>query len=193
LRYVASHSVIRALIALIGLMSLLGIGLYTLMPAWAVKILGGDARTLGFLQSARGIGSLVGALALATASGFRHKGRLLTFGTFAFPVLMLVFALMRWLPLALVALAGVGAAQILVMNLANAIVQGQVSDALRGRVMGIYTLVFFGLLPLGGLLAGAVGHHAGEPLAMGLGALALLSGSAAIWLFQPGLRRVEGD
>jgi hypothetical protein len=79
------------------------------------------------------------------------------------------------------------------MNLANAIIQGQVTDSLRGRVMGIYTLVFFGLLPLGGLLAGAIGHHAGEPLAVGLGAAALLLGSGAIWVFQPGLRAVEGE
>lgn len=193
LRYVGRHTVIRALIVLIGLMSLFGIGLYTLMPAWAVDMLGGDARTLGFLQSARGVGALIGALTLASLSRFPHKGWLLTAGTFAFPLLMLVFAGMRWLPLSLAVLVGVGAAQILVMNLANAIIQGRVSDALRGRVMGLYTMVFFGLLPLGGLLAGSVAHHAGEPLAVVICSLGLLAGAGAIWVFQPRLRGLKEE
>ncbi|MBM3317067.1 MAG: MFS transporter [Candidatus Eisenbacteria bacterium] len=193
LRYVRRHTVIRALIVLIGLMSLFGIGLYTLMPAWAVKMLGGDARTLGLLQSARGAGALLGALALASLSRFRYKGRLLTAGTFAFPLLMLAFAGLRRLPLSLALLVGVGAAQILVMNLANAIIQGRVSDALRGRVMGLYTMAFFGLLPLGGLLAGSVAHRVGEPLALVLASLALLAGAGAIWVFQPRLRALEGE
>ncbi|MFH1144314.1 MAG: MFS transporter [Candidatus Eisenbacteria bacterium] len=192
-RYVLGHAVVRAMIALVGLTSLFGFGLLTLMPAWAVEVLHGDARTLGLLQSARGAGALAGALALASFSQYRFKGRLLTIGTFVFPTMLLVFALMRSVPLSLLALAGMGAGQILIMNLANAIVQGQVSDSLRGRVMGLYTLVFFGLLPVGGLLAGAVGHAFNEPLAMILGGAALLSCAGGLWILQPRVRALEGD
>jgi hypothetical protein len=54
LRYVAAHPIIRALIGLVGVLSLFGVSLFTLLPAWAVEVLRGDAATLGWLQSARG-------------------------------------------------------------------------------------------------------------------------------------------
>jgi len=193
LRYIHGHTIIRAIIALIGFTSLFGIAVFTLLPAWAVDVLGGDARTLGFLQSARGAGAFAGALALASFSRNRMKGRLLTAGTFAFPCMLLAFALTRWLPWSLFALIGVGAAQILIMNLANVIIQTQVTDNLRGRVMGLYTLTFFGLMPLGGLLAGTVGDQLGAPLAFALGGTGLLVCAAGVWILQPKLRAVKGE
>jgi len=57
LRYVVAQPVIRALIGLVGVLSLFGVSLFALMPAWAVQVLGGDAATLGWLQSARGAGA----------------------------------------------------------------------------------------------------------------------------------------
>ena len=193
LRYVIGRPAIRSLIILAGLTSLFGIGTYTLFPAWAVEILNGDAETLGLLQSARGVGALVGALGLAYVSHYRFKGRLLTLGSLLFPSALAVFAFVRWLPLSIVVLCVVGAGQILVLNLANAIVQGRVSDDLRGRVMGIYTLIFFGSMPLGGLLAGALGHWLGEPRAVLLGALAMLACAVSVALFQPRIRRLESE
>lgn len=191
LRYVAGRPAIRTLIALAGLTSFFGIGIYTLFPAWAVDILGGDAQTLGLLQSARGVGALAGALLLAHVSHYRFKGRLLTLGTLVFPAALTAFAFVRWLPLSMAVLFVVGAGQILVLNLANAIVQGRVSDDLRGRVMGIYTLIFFGSMPLGGLLAGALGHWVGEPRAVMLGALAMLGCGVLVAVLQPRIRRLE--
>jgi len=191
LRYTAHHPVIRTMILLIGAASLFGIGLFTLMPAWAVEILNGDARTLGTLQSFRGLGALIGALGLATASRYRFKGRLVTAGSFGFPLMLLAFSLTRHLPVALLVLLFVGVAQILLMNAANVIVQSRVADGLRGRVMGVYTLTFFGLMPLGGLLAGTIADRMGDPLAVAIGGGALLAFSGAIWLAQPALRSLE--
>jgi MFS family permease len=193
LRYVATHSVIRAVIVLIGLVSLFAIGVFTLMPAWAVKILHGDARTLGFLQSSRGIGALIGALTLASLSHFRFKGRLLTLGTFALPIMLFAFAWMRELPLAVVVFIAVGSSQMLVMNLGNAIVQAQVPDALRGRVMGLYTLLFFGMMPLGGLLAGTLAHAIGEGEAVMLAAGGLFMTAIALRAFAPAVGRVQAE
>ena len=57
------------------------------------------------------------------------------------------FALSRWTPLSLVLIFGSGVSSILIFNLANALVQTNSPDALRGRIMGVYTLTFFGLMP----------------------------------------------
>ena len=81
LRYVISHSLIRNLIGLAGANSLFGMSFVTLFPAWVVNILGGDAKTNGFMQSARGFGALIGSLLIASLGRFKFKGKLLTFGT----------------------------------------------------------------------------------------------------------------
>ena len=191
LRYVVAQPVIRALIGLVGVLSLFGVALFTLMPAWAVEVLSGDAATLGWLQSARGAGALIGALLLASLGRFKFKGKLLTAGTILFPLTLLIFALIRWLPVSLLVLVAVGAAQILALNLANAIVQTQVSDELRGRVMGIYSLVFFGFMPIGGLLAGAAAQYIGEPETVAVSALISLGVAALVWVFLPQVRALR--
>ncbi len=191
LDYVAGHRVILALIVLIGLMSWFGISFITLIPAWAVNILHGDETTNGWLLSARGVGALVAALLIASLSRFRFKGRLLTFGTVAFPAFLAAFAFTRSLPLSLVALAAVGWSVILINNLANALVQSLVPDAMRGRVMGIYTLTFFGFLPIGALWIGAIAERVGEPAAVLVNAGAWFIVAAAAWLAVPRLRALE--
>lgn len=191
LGYIARTNVVRTLILLVGATSLFGISFATLFPAWAVTILGGDATTNGLLQSARGLGAFLSALLIASLGRFRFRGRLLTFGSFAFPALLIVFALVRSIPLALLVLVGTGVAAIMVMNLSNALVQSQVPDELRGRVMSVFSLVFFGGMPLGALVTGAVAEVAGEPTAVIIGgALALVAGGL-VWLAAPEIRRLE--
>ncbi len=191
LGYVASHPVIRMLFAMLGAFSLFGLGMVALMPAWAVKILHGDAATNGLLLSARGVGSLIGALMIAALGRFRGKGRLVSLAGFAMAVLLVAFAGARWLPLSLLALAGVGWGFMVVINLINALVQVQLPDELRGRVMSVYTLVFFGFMPLGALLAGSLAAQVGEAETVALCGLVLLGLAAWIWLRVPGLRRLE--
>ena len=191
LRYAASHSTIRMLIVMVAVTSLFGLGYATLFPAWSVTILGGGPDTNGYLQSARGVGSLIGALMIASLGRFRFKGKLLMLGSFVFPILLLGFAVARWLPLSLLMLVGVGWGFMILLNTANALVQTLVPDELRGRVMGIYTLGFFGMMPLGALLAGAVAEIANEPITVVLGALIMLGFAVWLWLRVPQLRALE--
>jgi MFS family permease len=190
-KYAFNQPMIRTLIILVGATSLLGFSFATLIPAWAVKILNGGATTNGYLQSARGLGALVSALFIATVSHYNIKGRLLTIGSFVFPCLLLVFTLVRWVPLSLLVMLGVGAALIQVMNLANALVQSLVPDRLRGRVMGVYSLTFFGLMPIGALWVGIAAQHLGEPIAVMMGAVAYLAVVATLFVRVPGLRRLQ--
>ena len=191
IRYVRSHVMIRALIFMILVMSLFGISFATLIPAWAVKILRGDATTNGWLQSARGLGALLSALLIASLGRFRFKGRLLFLGAFSFPLLLAVFAFVRWMPLSLIVLMGVGFSTILVFNLCNSLVQTLVQDSLRGRVMGIYSLTFFGMVPIGSLLVGLSAELLSEPVAVVINASFMLIFSILIWALVPKLRRLE--
>jgi MFS family permease len=189
--YVLGHPMIRALIFLVMVTGLFGSSFAVLIPAWAVEIMHGNAATNGWLQSARGVGALLGALLIASLGQFSFRGRLLTLGTFAFPGLLLVFAVVRWLPLSLLVLVGSGGALVFTFNMANALVQTLVRDELRGRVMGIYSLMFFGFLPIGALWIGLTAEKFSEPAAILINAGILLVISGLVAIFVPGLTRLE--
>jgi MFS family permease len=190
LRYIASQSLVRTLILLVAITSGFGFAFVTLLPAWAVNILHGGARTNGLLQSARGLGALGAALFIASLERTTRRGRLLTTGTFALPLFLTIFTLVRSLPLALATLAGVGVAFILVNSVANALVQTTVPDAMRGRVMGVYTLTFFGMMPIGALMTGTLAERFGEAAALQACACVLLAGAGLTWMLVPRLRQV---
>jgi predicted MFS family arabinose efflux permease len=191
LRYVVSHPTIRTLIAATMVTTVFGMSFFVLLPAWSVKILGGDSTTNGFLQSARGVGSLIGALMIASFGRAKIRGKLLTLGSLMLPLLLLVWSAMRWLPLSLLVLIGVGWGTMLVLNIANILGQLNVPDQLRGRVMSIYTLGLFGTFPLGALLSGTLAEGIGEPATVALGALVMLAFAGFLWLRMPRLRSLE--
>jgi MFS family permease len=188
LKYTASEPMVRTLIGLVAVINIFGLSFVTLIPAWAVTVLHGNAATNGIMQSARGIGALAAALIIATIGGSRHTYRLLGIGTFIFPLLLLIFAYVRWLPFSLAALLGTGAAIILIFNLSNALVQNLVRDNMRGRVMSVYTFTSFGFFPLGALLIGFGAEHFGEPSAVTVGALITLGFAVMAYTLVPKLR-----
>jgi MFS family permease len=190
-RYALSQTSLRVLIAAVGTVHLLGMAVVTLIPAWTVKILHGTAITNGLLHSARGVGAVASALLIAGLGHNAVRGRLLTVGTFVIPLALLALTVVPGTPLTLLALAVVGAGMTLVMNLANAMVQSQVPDALRGRVMSIYALVSLGALPLGALWVGTIAEHLGERAAVDLNAVLLLGASLGLWLFAGWLRKTK--
>jgi MFS family permease len=191
LRAVASDRRILGVMCMLGAVSLFGMSFVTLIPAWAVGILKGDATTNGFLQTARGIGALGAALGIAALSPRRSRGKAMMIATLLLPFLLVLFSLTRSLPLSLVALFAVGAANIVANNLANSLVQTLTPDRLRGRVMGVYMLTFFGFMPIGALLAGAAATAVGVPLTVVLGAAGTLVCAAVLALAIPSLRRLE--
>jgi MFS family permease len=191
LQYVFSHRLILSLIGSIGLVSFFGIGMLTLLPAWATDILHGDVTTNGLLVSARGLGSMLGALMLAYLGNRKFRGKLWTVGAFIMPVMLFIFAWIRWLPLSLVALVGIGWSFMMISNNSNAILQSQVPDNLRGRLMSVFTLVFFGSMPLGSLFAGVFAQKFNEPLTVVIGAGVLMTMAIASWIFLPGIREQE--
>ncbi len=191
LRYIYHAPIIRTIIGLIAVASLFAAPFVTLMPAWAVNVLGGDEMTNGLLQSARGIGALISALFIASLGRFQFRGKLLITGAVIFPILLLWLSMVRSLSLSLILLAATGFAMILVMNLSNSLIQSLVPNQLRGRVMSVYSLTFFGLSPFGALWIGAVAERFGEPMALIFGAIIALGCVVAVWFWMPQLRRLE--
>jgi predicted MFS family arabinose efflux permease len=191
LKYVVNHSALRLLISNLFITTVFAMGIITLIPAWAVEVLGGDATTNGFLLASRGFGSLFGALIIAALGRIRFRGKIWTVNSILLPIMMIVFAYMHWLIPSLLAMAAMGFTFMMIVNLSNAMVQTRIADEMRGRVMGVYTFFFFGAFPLGSLLAGWAANGIGEPKTVIICALVLLV--YALWVIwrQPAMRAME--
>lgn len=163
LRFVINEPRIRLLLGYVAVVSIFGFSLLTLMPAWSVKILGGDVKLNGLLLTARGAGSLLGALMIAYISSHFVRNKIWLIGWYLMPVALFAFAFMRWIPGSFMLLVLLGWCLMSVLNISNALIQSYVSDQMRGRVMSVYTLVFFGSMPLGALVAGGLATAFGEP------------------------------
>ena len=143
-------------------------------------MLGGQADTFGFLMAASGIGSLTSALSLAF--GQRPTMRLLLLGAGVIGVSLMLLGFSRWLPVSLVLMLALGWGVIAMAATTNMIIQLTVPDHLRGRVMSVYTTVFAGSTPIGGLFAGAIAAAFSVPAALFVGgALALVTTLVAAW------------
>lgn len=191
LGYVRRDRVVRTLILNMAVIAMFGISLVNLLPAWSVDVLGGDVRTNGALLAARGVGAMVGALMIAALGSRVMRGRIWSVGSFVMPAAMLAFAAVRLVPLSMAALALVGWSFMVVANTSNAMVQTTVPDDLRGRVMGIYTLMFFGGMPLGALLIGSLAEKTSEPAAVVINAAVVLLVAAVVWLRLPYIRALR--
>jgi len=178
-RWANSVKVIRALLLLIGLISLVGMPYTVLMPVFADRILHGGARGLGILMGATGVGALFGALTLAAKTGVKGLGRLAAWSCAGFGIGLILFSLSRWFWLSTVLLLPVGYSVMLQMASTNTLIQTMVPDQLRGRVMALYSMMFMGMAPFGALLGGALAERMGAPLTVTLGGVACLLG--AIW------------
>jgi MFS family permease len=187
-RFVKNTGPIRALLLLLGLVSLVAMPYTVLMPIFADRILHGGARGLGILMGATGVGALLGALTLATRTGVHGLGRWVTFSCAGFAITLILFSLSRnfWLSAAL--LVPVGFCMMLQMSSSNTLIQAMVPDQLRGRVMSVYSMMFMGMAPFGALLGGATADRLGAPIAVSIGAVACLGGAAIFGLRLPKMR-----
>jgi predicted MFS family arabinose efflux permease len=163
IRFVLNEPRIRVILVYVAIVSVFGFSLMTLAPAWAVKILGGDVRTNGWMLTARGVGSLIGALMIAYIGSKKIRQKIWLVGWYVMPFILLGFGMLRWIPGSLIFLVFLGWSLMAVLNISNALIQSYVPDHMRGRVMGVYTLVFMGTGPIGSLIVGGVASKFGEP------------------------------
>ena len=172
LAYVRRTPTIMLAITTLGVVATAGMNFSVLVPVYAREGLGGDAATYGFLMAATGLGSL--ACAIMIAAGLRPTLRLLVTGAAVLGASLSILAIVRSEAVALAVMLFLGWAVIAIAATTNTLIQMTVPDRLRGRVMSIYTTVFAGSSPIGGLIAGAIAAAAGVGAALLVGGLVSL-------------------
>jgi len=187
-RYARAKVPIRALLLLVGLVSLVGTPYTVLMPVFADRILQGGAPGLGTLMGATGVGALLGALTVASRTGVRGLGRLAAAAAAGFGISLALFSASRWFWLSAGLLVFTGFFMMLQMACANTLIQSMVPDRLRGRVMALYSMMFMGMAPFGALFAGVVADRLGAPVTVAVGGAGCIVGAAVFASRLPGLR-----
>ena len=187
-RFVARTRAMRALILLIGLVSLAGMPYVVLMPIFADRILRGGPSALGLLMGASGLGAVIGALLLAARRGLHGLGRWIALACAGFGIAITLFSFSRSLWLSCLLLVPAGFSLMVQMAGTNTLVQSMVPDALRGRVMAVYSMMFMGLAPLGALFAGWLADRIGAPSTVAGGGLCCVIGAAVFAARLPALR-----
>lgn len=187
-RFVRHTAPIRAILLLLGLVSLVGMPYSVLMPVFATKILHGNASTLGVLMGATGVGALIGALLLASRTELRGLGRFVFISCAGFGGSLIVFSFSQWYALSVALLVPVGFCMMVQMASSNTLIQAMVPDALRGRTMAVYSMMFMGMAPLGALLAGGAADRIGAPWTVALGGAVAIAGAVAFARHLPKIR-----
>jgi len=187
-RFVNRTAPIRALLLLLGVVSLVGMPYVVLMPIFADQILHGGARGLGILMGATGVGALLGALTLAFREGVKGLGRWVAWCSAGFGASLVVFALSHNFWVSVILLLPVGYTIMLQMACSNTLIQVMVPDALRGRVMAVYSMMFMGMAPIGALLGGTLADRLGAPITVAIGGVASVAGACWFGLQLPKIR-----
>jgi MFS family permease len=187
-RFVRRTMPVRDLLLLVGLVSFAGLPYSTLMPIFAGEILHGGARGLGLLMAAAGAGSLAGALTLASRSSIRGLGRIVAASALVFGVALTAFAASRLFWLSALILPVVGMSMITQAASTNTLIQSMVPDAMRGRVMAIYAMMFMGMSPIGALVEGWIAERIGAPHTVMIGGAVCVAGAIVFNIRLPRLR-----
>ena len=198
IRFIASHRLFRVLILLTYATTFFGMSYVQLMPAFA-RLLGAGEAGYGLLLSAMGVGAITGNLLVAPLQRSPRLGRLLMAAPMAGAAAIVAFTLcVALLPGATIGyVLALGCAMLVAMCMSMyfvssmTLLQLAVPDALRGRVMGIYTICF-SLVPLGGLLGGVVAAATSPPFAAALNAGVLVVVVALVAVTEPSIRRLDG-
>jgi MFS family permease len=174
--YAWGNPALRALLALVAVVSLFGSSFLVLMPVVAKEVLGRGADGYSLLMTAAGIGSLAGAMIL-TMRKAAGLWALRTTAGLCFGLALILFSLSRTFWLSALLAVPCGLFMILIMATSNTLVQTLTPDELRGRVMALFAMMFMGMSPFGSLGAGLLAEHIGVGPTLSLcGAVCLAAG-----------------
>jgi MFS family permease len=176
LRYVSGTPGLWIPLGMMVLVGTLTFNFQVLLPLLASQTWHGTASTYALLTAAMAVGSVIGAL--ASGARGRVSPRILVVAAAGFGVVELLAALAPSLPLQVLALIPLGAVSVTFSAGVNSTMQLAVTPAMRGRVMGLYSVVFLGSTPIGAPLVGWLAEIAGPRAGMALGGAAALTAAA---------------
>lgn len=172
-RYIWRNREMRALLSVDIVPLALGMSYTTMAPAIAADVLDMGDGGLGWLLTANGIGSITGTLLVAVLSGVRNRGRIVVAGVALFGVLLIVFGLSGNIAFSMISILVLGLVYATYSTMNDTLIQTNAADEYRGRVMAAYSM-FWGLTPIGGLLAGFLAHYVGVQWAVAINGMLVL-------------------
>lgn len=186
LRYVAVQPVMLALISMAAVTSFFARPYQQFITVFAKDVLGGDVGLAGILQAAPAMGTVIFMLAVASLGRIEWKGKLLVGSGFAFSLAMVAFAWSHnmWLSIALLVITG--GFNMTWQTTLNTLLQEQVGDEMRGRVMATYTITALAMMPLGQGPIGMTMEYLGPQRSLTVGA-----GLSVLWIIYMAFMRVR--
>ncbi len=166
LRFSLHHETIKPLLFMSALTSIFGITFAVLVPAFANQILGDTGVGTANLLTAEGVGAILAGVVVANAHRIGLRGHILALSAVLGPIFLIFFAMSHSYLTALPFIGLTGFFMIMQFITMNTLLQVEVLDEYRGRVMSLYTLSFFGLSPFSSLLLGALGTSLGTVTAL---------------------------
>ena len=163
IKYAFGFIPIKIILALLAFIGLVAMPYAVLLPVFAKEILHGDARTLGFLMGAGGVGAITGAIFLASQKNVSRLSSIIVSSMCIFAVGAIAFSMSRVLWFSMIMMSMIGFGIMVLIAAINTVLQSIVDDNKRGRVMSLYTMAFIGMAPFGSLLAGSVAYFIGAP------------------------------
>lgn len=182
---------IRALLIMAFILSTFGITYSTVMPAFVKEVLNAGPQAFGVVNASAGIGAILAAVTIARFGHLGWRGYWLSWVALLFPLALAAFAWNHqyYLAMFLAMLLGIGFMS--QFTLINTLLQTRISDEMRGRVLSLYTLTFFGFTPFGNLAIGAIAERWGLSVALSGSALITLILSAWVIGRTPELRALQ--
>lgn len=174
IHFIWQQSAMVALIVLAFAMTFLSMPMRTYIPVFVKDIFHRGPETYGNLLSLMGVGSICGSLGVASLGNISRKGR------FALSMLMVMgaaiagFSLSKFLPLSYTMLVVVGASMMAVFATVTSLVQLNVTNEMRGRVMSVYNFAFRGGMPMGNLVSGWLVPVYSAPIVLGVNGFLLV-------------------
>jgi MFS family permease len=178
LRYVWDTPALRSTILLMAVVGTVAFNFTVVLPLLAKFTFHGGAGTYGLLTSLMGVGSLVGALGVA--SKLKPTATLLVGSCMAFGLVMTVSAIAPTLLSEDILIVLLGLTSITFMATCNSTCQLMSVPSMRGRVMALYGLVFLGSTPIGGPIVGWISQHWGPRYGLAVGGIATVVAAGAM-------------
>jgi MFS family permease len=188
--YAATDANLRALLLLALSFSLFGISYSTVLPAFVDQVLHQGAAAFGAINTFSGIGAVTAALLIARYGDRGQRGRWLTRSILVFPLVLMSFAVIPIYAVSLLLALLLGFGFMLIFTLVNTLLQTNLLDEMRGRVLALYTLTFFGFTPFGNLLIGTMAEWIGLSQAILFNSVACWLTAALILWLTPSVRRL---
>lgn len=189
-RYAFGFAPLRAILLMLGLISLMGMPYTVLMPVFARDILKGGPETLGFLMGAAGVGALTGAVYLASRKSILGLGKMIPIASSLFGLGLMMFSFSHVFAFSLAMMLITGFGQMVQMATSNTLLQTLSDDDKRGRIMSMYALAFMGMTPIGSLMAGSLASKIGVQWTVFIAGASCIVGAIFFARRLPALRKM---